>query len=120
MIAQTAYRRVIVLLLLLLLLRVAPVSSEVLSDAVVGRASGALNSTGILGAKDDWIDELRLSRSRASRARVLDPPPVDVDDWRGELPFSMWDGMADGFGAGGEPEPIMRRWCLKHLCGIEQ
>lgn len=62
------------------------------------------------------MDELRLSRSRASRARVLDPPPEDVDDWSGELPFSMWDGIADGFGAGGEPEPMMRNDRSKHLC----
>lgn len=97
-----AYRRVIELL------RAAPVSFEENSAAGAGLASTALNSAGTLGAKEDWIDELRLSRSRASRARVLDPPPEDVEDWRGELPFSMWDGIADGFGAGGEPEPMVR------------
>lgn len=92
------------------MLRTTPTSPEVLSDARVGRPSPVLNSTGTLGAKDDWMDVLRLSRSRASRALVVDPPPEDVDDWRGELPFSMWDGIADGFGAGGEPEPMMRRY----------
>lgn len=54
------------------------------------------------------MEELRLSRSRASRTRVPEPEPGAVEDWRGELPFSMWDGIADGFGAGGEPEPMMR------------
>lgn len=51
------------------------------------------------------MEELRLSRSRISRVRV--PLPAAVEDWRGELPFSMWDGMADGLaGPGGEPAPM--------------
>lgn len=51
------------------------------------------------------MEELRLSRSRLSRTRL--PVPAAVDDWRGELPFSMWDGMADGLaGPGGEPAPM--------------
>lgn len=31
---------------------------------------------------------------------------MPVDKWRGEPPFNMWEGIADGFGAGGEPEPM--------------
>lgn len=68
-------------------------------------ASMFTNSAGTRGAKEERIEELRLSRSRLSRTRV--PLPAAVDDWRGELPFSMWDGMADGLaGPGGEPAPI--------------
>lgn len=58
------------------------------------------NSKGTRGSKDVRMDELRLSRSRASR------PPVECR-WRGELPFSMWDGMAEGFELGGDPEPMI-------------
>lgn len=68
-------------------------------------ASRFSNSAGTRGAKEERIEELRLSRSRLSRARGL--LPAAVDDWRGELPFSMWDGMADGLAVpGGEPAPM--------------
>jgi hypothetical protein len=65
------------------------------------------------------MEELRLSRSRASRTRVPEPEPGAVEDWRGELPFSMWDGIADGFGAGGEPEPMMRGSGMRTFKGAE-
>jgi hypothetical protein len=45
------------------------------------------------------MEELRLSRSRASR--------LPVDRCSGELPFNMWDGMADGLELGGDPEPMI-------------
>ena len=58
------------------------------------------NSKGMRGSKEVRMDELRLSRSRESR-------PLVEDRWRGELPFSMWDGMAEGFELGGDPEPMI-------------
>lgn len=61
--------------------------------------SGDSNSTGIRGSKEERIDVLRLSRSRESR------PPVERCS--GELPFNMWDGMAETLGLVGEPEPMM-------------
>lgn len=63
------------------------------------------NSTGTRGENEERIEELRLSRSRLSRSRV--PDLGLVDEWRGELPFSMWDGIAEGFRPGGDPEPMM-------------
>lgn len=48
---------------------------------------------------------MRLSRSRASRVRF--PDPELEDDCKGELPFNMWDGIADGLEDGGDPEPMM-------------
>ena len=78
-------------------------------------ASMDSNSGGTRGANEERIEELRLSRSRLSRTRV--PLPAVVDDWRGELPFSMWDGMADGLAApGGEPAPIENELRLFVLC----
>lgn len=67
-------------------------------------SSGVSNSAGMRGAKEERIDEFRLSRSRASRARVPVPGPVEA--WRGELPFSICDGIADTL-EGGEPEPMV-------------
>ena len=74
------------------------------------------NSAGTRGANEERIEELRLSRSRLSRTRV--PLPAVVDDWRGEPPFNMWDGMADGLaGPGGEPAPIENELRLLVLRG---
>lgn len=67
-------------------------------------SSGESNSAGTRGAKEERMEVLRLSRSRASRTRV--PEPELVEAWRGEPPFSMWDGIAEGF-EGGESEPMM-------------
>jgi len=78
------------------------------------------NPTGTRGAKEDRIDEFKLSRSRASRARV--PLPGDEDDCNGELPFSMWDGIAVGFD-GGEPEPMMAGQKIQtqeEYCGLNR
>lgn len=56
------------------------------------------NSTGLRGEKDERMDELRLSRSRAARF------PAE-EELRGELPFKTWVGMADiGFEPGGDSE----------------
>lgn len=61
------------------------------------------NSTGLRGEKDERIDELRLSRSREARF------PAD-EEFRGELPFKTWAGMADiGFGPGGDPELMIHK-----------
>jgi hypothetical protein len=81
------------------------------SPATADPVSGELNSAGMRGAKEERMDELRLSLSRSSRTPVA--------GCRGELPFNMWDGMADGFGpSGGEPpgpmvsqgKERMRKW----------
>jgi hypothetical protein len=100
-----SYRRVRVLWVL----AAAADSLEVGSLGWEGPASRLSNSMGTRGAKEDWIEELRLSRSRASRTRVPEPEPepAAVEDWRGELPLIMWDGIADGFWDGGEPEPML-------------
>ena len=59
------------------------------------------NSAGMRGVKDERMEELRLSRSRAARA--------PAERLRGELPFKTWAGMADfGFDpGGGDPEPMI-------------
>lgn len=81
-------------------LRIAPVALVVASPAGAGSVSGELNSAGTRGAKEERMEKLRLSRSRASRA--------PVDGCKGELPFSILDGMADGLApGGGEPESMM-------------
>lgn len=84
-------------------LRIGTDAAEVDSVGTAATVSGA-NCRGTRGSKEERMEELRLSRSRSSRL------PVD-DRCRGELPFNMWDGIADGFEAGGEPEPMMCRQC---------
>ena len=107
----TAYRR---------LKAVWVLSASVTAVEAVGWSAGwdpmDSNSGGTRGANEERIEELRLSRSRLSRTRV--PLPAVVDDWRGEPPFNMWDGMADGLaGPGGEPAPIENELRLFVLCG---
>lgn len=81
-------------------LRIAPVALLVASPVGADSVSSDVNSAGMWGAKEDRMEELRLSRSRASRA--------PVEGCKGELPFSMRDGMADGLEPeGGEPELMM-------------
>lgn len=50
---------------------------------------------------EDRMDELRLSRSLASRA------PVPRDNGELELPLKRWEGMADlGLGPGGGEDDL--------------
>jgi hypothetical protein len=77
---------------------VAPVSLSP-SVSVLVSVLGDSNSRGMRGSKEERMDVLRLSRSRESR--------LLVDRCSGELPFSMWDGMAEALGLVGEPEPMM-------------
>lgn len=81
--------------------RIAPLAVVVPLVVDCVAASGESNSAGLRGVKEERMEELRLSRSRASRALV--------ERCNGELPFSRWEGMADlgfGPGGGGDPEPM--------------
>lgn len=78
--------------------RVTPLAlvAPLLCDMV--SADGELNSAGVRGVKDERMEVLRLSRSRASRALV--------QLLSGELPLRRWDGRADfGLGPNGGEEP---------------
>lgn len=84
-----------------------PASRAVASSvgSAVAASTSNPNPAGTRGAKEERMEELRLSLSRASRARVPEPGLDAV--CRGELPFSMWDGIAEGFEGGEDPELMM-------------